>query len=181
VGDEDEEHPSLDLPLEAVIPADYVPGEKHRITLYRRLSSSWETAEVDALAEEIVDRYGPMPVPVRNLIEIARLRIGCREVGIVDVRARTGRVHVRLSKQVALSRRERLILSEIYRDTVKGKRRGDTPALARPTFDATNITFAYSAREPEKVFAGLREVMDRLRDRREHARGRGREAVGETA
>ncbi len=181
VGDEDEEHPSLDLPLEAVIPADYVPGEKHRITLYRRLSSSWEIDEVDALAEEIVDRYGPMPVPVQNLIEIARLRIGCREVGIVDVRARTGRVHVRLSKAVALSRRERLILSEIYRDTVKGKRRDGTPALARPTFDATNITFAYSAREPDKVLAGLREIMNRLRDRREHARGRGREAVGETA
>jgi len=181
VGDEDAEHPSLDLPLEAVLPADYVPGERHRIMLYRRLSSAWEAEDVEALAEEIVDRYGPMPLPVHNLIEIARLRIACREVGISDVRARTGRVRVRLSKQVALGRRERLVLAELYRDTVKGKRRGETPALARPTFDATAISFAYSPKEPEKVLSGLREVMARLRDRRERTHGRGRQAVGETA
>ncbi len=181
VGDEEEEHPSLDLPLEAVVPADYVPGERHRITLYRRLSSIWEAEEVEALAAEIVDRYGPLPTPVSNLLEIARLRIACREVGIVDVRARTGRIHVRLSKQVALSRRERLILTELYRDSVRGKRRSEAPALARPTFDATIITFAYSPKEPQKVLDGLREIITRLRDRQTQARGRDRAAVGETA
>ncbi len=181
VGDEDEGHPSLDLPLEAVIPADYVPGERQRIHLYRRLSSLWERESVEALNEEIVDRYGPMPQPVKNLIAIARLRIDCREVGIVDVRARRNRIRVRLSRHVALSRRERLILTELYRDTVKGKRRGELPELDKPTFDATEITFAYSAREPGKVITGLNEIISRLRDRSSSRRGRDREAVGERA
>ncbi|NLO06412.1 MAG: transcription-repair coupling factor [candidate division WS1 bacterium] len=180
VSDEEEGHPSLELPLEAVIPADYVPGERQRISIYRRLSSLWEVEHVNALAEEVVDRYGPMPVPVQNLLEIGRLRIACREVGIVDVRAQRDRVRIRLSRQVALTRRERLILSELYRDTVKGKRRDDQPSLSRPTFDATEITFAYSAREPERVLQGLTETIQRLRDR-EQARGRDRQAVGETA
>ncbi len=182
VSDEEEGHPSLDLPLEAVIPADYVPGEKQRISIYRRLSSLWEAEEIDALAEEIVDRYGAMPAPVANLLEIGRLRIACREVGIVDVRARTGRVRARLSRQVALSRRERLMLTELYRETVGGKRRrSEKPLLQRPTFEATEITFTYSAKAPEKVLEGLWEIISRLRDREEHrARRRDREPVGET-
>ncbi len=181
VSDEDEGHPSLDLPLEAVIPADYVPGERQRISLYRRLSSLWDAEEVEGLAEEIVDRYGPMPRPVRSLIEIARQRIACRDVGVVDVRARKGRVRVRLSKGVALSRRERLILAELYRDAVKGKRRTDRPALDRPTFNATEITFAYSAKQPEKVLEGLAEIIIRLRDRAGHRAGRRQTVAGETA
>jgi transcription-repair coupling factor (superfamily II helicase) len=181
VSDEDEGHPSLDLPLEAVIPADYVPGERQRISLYRRLSSLWEGEHVSALEEEIVDRYGPMPEPVKNLIEIARLRIACREVGVVDVRAQRNRVRVKISKHVALGRRERMVLTELYRDTVRGKRRREAPALDRATFDATEITFAYSAREPEKVLAGLHEIITRLRDREDSARGRDRRVVGETA
>ena len=178
---EAEGHPSLDLPLEAVIPADYVPGERQRISIYRRVSSLWEDEHVSGLEEEIVDRFGAMPVPVQNLIEIARLRIACRDVGIVDVRAQRGRVRVRISRSVALTRRERLILAELYRDTVRGKRRAEPPALDRPTFDATEITFAYSAKQPEKVLAGLHEVIARLRDRREKARGRDRGVLGETA
>ncbi len=178
---EAEGHPSLDLPLEAVIPADYMPGERQRISIYRRLSSLWEDEHVSALEEEIVDRFGAMPVPVRNLIEIARLRIACREVGIVDVRAQRGRVRVRISRHMALTRRERLMLAELYRDTVRGKRRSEPPALDRPTFDATEITFAYSAKQPEKVLAGLHEVIARLRDRQEKARGRDRGVLGETA
>ncbi|MFP4249469.1 MAG: transcription-repair coupling factor [Armatimonadota bacterium] len=181
VSDEAEGHPSLDLPLEAVIPADYVPGERQRISLYRRLSSLWEGEHVSALEEEIVDRYGPMPAPVKNLIEIARLRIACREAGVVDVRAQRNRVRVKLSKQVALGRRERMVLTELYRDTVRGKRRSEAPALDRATFDATEITFTYSAKEPQKVLDGLHEIIARLRDRKDSARGRDRRAVGETA
>jgi transcription-repair coupling factor (superfamily II helicase) len=181
VEDEAEGHPSLDLPLEAVIPADYIPGERQRISIYRRLSSLWEGEHVSALEEEIVDRFGEMPSPVRNLIEIARLRIACREVGIVDVRAHRGRVRLRISRNVALTRRERLIMGELYRDTVRGKRRAEPPALDRPTFDATEITFAYSAKHPEKVFAGLHEVIARLRDRQEKTRGREPRLLGETA
>ncbi len=181
VEDEAEGHPSLDLPLEAVIPADYIPGERQRISIYRRLSSLWEDEHVSALEEEIVDRFGEMPSPVRNLIEIARLRIACREVGIVDVRAHRGRVRLRISRNVALTRRERLIMGELYRDTVRGKRRAEPPALDRPTFDATEITFAYSAKHPEKVFAGLHEVIARLRDRQEKTRGREPRLLGETA
>ncbi len=181
VSDEAEGHPSLDLPLEAVIPADYVPGERQRISLYRRLSSLWEDEHVSALEEEIIDRYGPMPTPVQNLIAIARLRIACREVGIIDVRARRNRVRGKLSKQVALNRRERLVLDELYRDTVKGKRRSERPALSKPTFDATEITFTYSAKQPEKVLEGLQEIIARLRDRLDQAQQRDRQAVGETA
>ncbi|MCD6359333.1 MAG: DEAD/DEAH box helicase, partial [Armatimonadetes bacterium] len=179
VDDDEEGYPSVDLPMEAVIPADYVPGENQRIALYRRLASVTDEHQLAALGEEMVDRYGPQPRPVRNLMDLARLKMGCREVGIVDVSPRSGRIHVRLSRKIALNRRERLIFQELYRDTVKGKRRRDTPALRRATFDATSITFAYDARNPDAVVAALEEIIQRLRERNRQLPGFRRKAAGE--
>ncbi len=179
VAGDEEGHPALDLPLEAVVPAQYVPGENQRIALYRRLAAVGSAEELGDLIREIDDRYGEPPQPVRNLMAITRLKLGCSGVGIIDVGARNGRIHVRLSKKVALNRRERLILGELYRETVAGKRRKDPPNLPRPTFEATSITFVYHAHEPGRMLAGLEEIIEWLRAREEHAETRRRDAVGE--
>jgi len=183
VAGDEEGHPALDLPLEAVIPAQYVPGENQRIALYRRLAAVTSTEELDDLIREIKDRYGEPAGPVRNLMAIAHLKLGCSGVGIIDVGARNGRIHVRLSKKVALNQRERLILEELYRETVAGKLRKDAPSLLRPTFEATNITFVYDAQEPGKMLAGLEEIVEWLHARKEHAEARRsrRGGVGEPA
>ncbi|HUS79889.1 MAG TPA: transcription-repair coupling factor [Armatimonadota bacterium] len=169
VGEEEEGYPAVDLPLQAVIPADYVPGENQRIALYRRLASVTDAGQLEQLGEEMRDRFGPHPRPVDNLMALARLKMGCREVGIVDVTPRGGRIHIKLAKKIALGRRERLVFQELYRDTVKGKRRQHPPILRRATFDATTITFAYDAREPDAIVAGLEEIIGRLRERNQEA------------
>ncbi len=179
VAEEEEGYPGMDLPLEAVIPADYVPGENARIGLYRRLASVREEPELEGLAEEMRDRFGPVPQVVQNLLTLARLKMGCREVGIVDVSPRTGRIHVKLARKIALGRRERLVFQELYRDTVRGKRRETKPVLRRPTFEATTITFAYSAQQPEGVVAGLEELIGRLRERNRTHPALQRKASGE--
>lgn len=177
--EEDEGYPAVDLPIEAVIPADYVPGENQRIALYRRLASVTDAEQLAALDREITDRFGPPPQPVRNLMELARLKLGCREVGIVDVSPRSGRLYVRLSRKIALGRRERLILQELYRDTVKGKRRQQTPLLRRASFEATSISFAYRAGDPQAIVAALDEIITLLRERnRQLPEHRRRAAVG---
>jgi len=181
VADDEAGHPALDLPLEAVIPAAYVPGEMQRIALYRRLASVNGAEELDDLIREIKDRYGELPTPAKNLMTIAYLKLGCRDVGITDVGARNGRIQVRLSSKIALNRRERLMLEELYRETVRGKRRTDPPKLLRPTFEATAMTFVYDAREPGRMLASLQEIIERLRERKEEAMARSRRAVGEPA
>lgn len=179
VGEGEDGYPGMELPLEAVIPADYVPGENQRIALYRRLASVHDEKELAGMSEEMQDRFGAPPRSVRNLIALAGLKMGCRAVGIVDVGARDGRIRVKLSRKIALGRRERLMFQELYRETINGRRREDTPALRRPLFEATTITFMYDAKDPDAALAGLEEIIERLRERNERLAGSRQRASGE--
>ncbi len=67
--------PSLDLPVSAYIPEEYVRGQGARIGLYKRLGDAATVPQVDAMEEELEDRFGPLPPPVRELLYVARVRI----------------------------------------------------------------------------------------------------------
>lgn len=61
------------------IPADYVPEPENRIDLYHRIARASDAEEVARLAEEIADRFGPVPEPVETLLRAAGLRaLGAR-------------------------------------------------------------------------------------------------------
>ncbi len=71
----------------ALIPADYVIDAELRINLYARLARLGEEAEIEELAEEIEDRFGPVPGPAKSLLELARARALARRLGISRVDA----------------------------------------------------------------------------------------------
>ncbi|HET9147395.1 MAG TPA: DEAD/DEAH box helicase [Acetobacteraceae bacterium] len=80
--------PALTIALDACIPADYVAEEALRVELYTRLGALLRRGDdggLSALAEEIEDRFGPPPEPVERLIARARLRMGCRRLGIAKL------------------------------------------------------------------------------------------------
>ena len=74
----------LDLPLDAYLP-DYVAREDLRIEAYRRLAVVTTHSEVDDIAGEWADRYGPIPPPAEALLKVAHLRAECIRLGITDV------------------------------------------------------------------------------------------------
>ncbi|HAL91682.1 MAG TPA: transcription-repair coupling factor [Verrucomicrobia bacterium] len=69
----------------AVIPRAYVEDESQRIGLYRKAAGISFESEVDALADEFRDRFGPMPAPVRRLLAISRLRLLAAGLGLKSV------------------------------------------------------------------------------------------------
>ena len=75
----------IELPVNAHLPHDYVPGERLRLEAYRTIAHATTEEAVAEAAEELEDRYGPVPVPVQNLLDVARLRILARTVGLTDV------------------------------------------------------------------------------------------------
>jgi transcription-repair coupling factor (superfamily II helicase) len=75
----------VDLPVDAHVPHDYVPGERLRLELYRKLAAVGSEADLAAVRDEIADRYGPMPEPVRNLVAVAAFRLHARRHGVTDV------------------------------------------------------------------------------------------------
>lgn len=72
----------------AVLPSAYVEDENLRLGLYRKLASAGAEPEVDALAAELRDRFGPLPAPAARLLQLARLRIRAagRDIRSIEVR-----------------------------------------------------------------------------------------------
>ena len=89
---------NIDLPISYSIPVSYVEEETVRMDLYRRLALARTDAEVTELAEELIDRFGPHPDVVANLIAMTRLKLTLIERGVHEVgsrrSARTGGMEV---------------------------------------------------------------------------------------
>ncbi|MEG8178230.1 transcription-repair coupling factor [Nocardia terpenica] len=75
----------IDLPVDAHIPPDYIASDRLRLEGYRKLAAAQDDSALAAVVEELVDRYGPLPVEVGRLVSVARLRLLCREYGIAEV------------------------------------------------------------------------------------------------
>ncbi len=80
----------IDLPVDAHLPPDYIPSDRLRLEGYRRLAAAADDAQVDAVVEELTDRYGALPETAERLVAVARLRLLCRAAGITEVSAATG-------------------------------------------------------------------------------------------
>jgi transcription-repair coupling factor (superfamily II helicase) len=157
-----EEEPALDLPVEAVIPAGYVPDERQRISIYRRLAAVKSAEELAAMTEEIRDRFGPLVAPVENLTRIVQLKLACREVGIASVAPQSGRIYVKLRPTHKLTARERRLFTAVYRPRTATLAREQASVLPRVTFEALQISFAYDPSRPKRIFAAMQELAERL-------------------
>ncbi|GAA0572147.1 transcription-repair coupling factor [Actinomadura livida] len=99
----------VELPVDAHLPHEYVPGERLRLDAYRRIAAITSEDEIGAVHDELKDRFGPLPVPVLNLLEVARFRAKARRAGLSDVTVqgnfiKFSPVHLPDSKQVRLQR-----------------------------------------------------------------------------
>jgi transcription-repair coupling factor (superfamily II helicase) len=97
--------PDLDAPLEPVsqevnlhvgarIPDDYLPDVHARLILYKRIASAGSQDELDDLRSEIVDRFGPAPDSLRQLLMVTGLKLAMQGLGIrkLDLGVQGGRL-----------------------------------------------------------------------------------------
>ncbi|MGH8968955.1 MAG: transcription-repair coupling factor [Actinomycetes bacterium] len=108
-GQEELKDVKVELPVDAYLPHDYVPGERLRLEAYRKLASVASEDDIDAVRAELQDRYGEPPTPVVNLFEVARFRTMARradlgEVALAGNHVRFGPVELRESQQMRLQR-----------------------------------------------------------------------------
>ncbi len=68
---------NVDLPWPAYLPRDYVPGQKLRIEVYRRLARLRDPNKLADFRQELQDRYGPPPDPVEWLLRTTEVRLSC--------------------------------------------------------------------------------------------------------
>ena len=86
-GDTQAEEPEvkIELPIDAHLPHDYMPSQRLRLEMYQRLAAVRDEDGIAELVEELHDRYGDIPQPVLNLVEVAKFRNHARRAGLHDV------------------------------------------------------------------------------------------------
>ena len=77
----------INLHTPALLPEDYCADIHERLVLYKRLANCETADELEAMHEELVDRFGLPPEPVKCLLETHRLRIAARPLGIARIDA----------------------------------------------------------------------------------------------
>ncbi len=79
--------PNIQLGLPVLIPETYVADLPVRLGLYRRIGGLASDGETDAMAAELIDRFGPLPPEVENLLQVVSLKRLCREAGVEKMEA----------------------------------------------------------------------------------------------
>jgi len=119
----------VELPIDAHLPHEYVPAERLRLDLYKRLADAHDEPAIIEMRDEMADRYGTLPKPVETLLEVARLRAEARAAGVHEI-VLAGTV-VRFSP-VDLPESKQMRLNRLYpRSTWKPATR--TLLIPRPT------------------------------------------------
>ncbi|MGI6575797.1 MAG: transcription-repair coupling factor [bacterium] len=89
-----EPEPSLDLNISAYLPGNYIADGRQKVEIYKAFASSKTRAEVNDLVLEIKDRFGPLPPPAQNLVQIARIKALARELGIESISQNKDKINI---------------------------------------------------------------------------------------
>ena len=146
---ETELDPEIRLPVAARLPESYVNAVSQRIVLYKRLASCRDDAEVDRIRDELLDRYGPLPGEARNLLEVIRLKILARRIGVSAVDA-TGGELVLTAGETAKIDPQRLL--NLLQQAGSGMRVTPDHRIHAPLTD----------HEPEALFGAARHLLTNL-------------------
>ena len=83
--DEKNHECKVELPVNAHLSQEYVPGERLRLDLYRRLADVRSKEDVESIREELIDRFGELPPEAQSLLVVAQLRAFAKSLGISEV------------------------------------------------------------------------------------------------
>ena len=100
---------SVDLPIPRFLPNAYIEDMPARVGIYQRLSEAEEIEQVEAIAEELRDRFGPPPPAAENLLDSVRLRCLAAQLGAVSIQHEGNAIVVRLADGLTFTKAQHAI------------------------------------------------------------------------
>jgi transcription-repair coupling factor (superfamily II helicase) len=91
---------SIELPLPAALPSDYIPERGLRLQLYRRMAEVRTLTGIASMADELRDRFGAFPVEVDNLFYQLRIRLLAAQAGVEGVSMENGQILLRVPMEM---------------------------------------------------------------------------------
>jgi transcription-repair coupling factor (superfamily II helicase) len=122
----------VELPVDAHLPHDYIPGERLRLEAYRKIAEAVDAEALAAITDELRDRYGALPPPVLTLLDVARFRQVCRAHGVAEVTLQGSKLRF---APVALRDSQVVRLNRLY-PQAGYRAAGETLSVPRPSEDS---------------------------------------------
>lgn len=97
---------TIEIPLPAYIPDEYVLSSKEKISVYQKLAGASDEKYLVELKSELIDDYGKMPEEVANLFRVLEIKICAKNAGIINVKAEN--VHSQEDRQIVLHMSEKV-------------------------------------------------------------------------
>lgn len=111
----------VELNVSAYIPTSYVTNQQLKIEFYQRILACEEEEDVLAVEEEIRDRFGTIPLPVANLLAVARLRVAAHKMNVVAIKQEKRYIAIRFDQKQRFSSENLWRLTQEYRGALKVK------------------------------------------------------------
>ncbi|MBF6613072.1 MAG: transcription-repair coupling factor, partial [Chloroflexi bacterium] len=110
---------SLDLPITAYLPEEYVPDATVRLRIYQRMAASMTSSQVRDLTRELEDRFGQLPEAATNLVEVVRLKGLAISAGVESIRALAEEFAIQTPEARAIPEVVRMRLQRKHKDLLK--------------------------------------------------------------
>lgn len=82
---EEEKEIQIDLPFSSYIPEEYIENSSQKMEIYQDIALCKTEEDIQNVTDEIIDRYGPMPKEVENLLKMARMKNLARAAGVLKI------------------------------------------------------------------------------------------------
>jgi transcription-repair coupling factor (superfamily II helicase) len=146
---EEEVSTTINLNLDIRIPEDYITDASQRLRMYKRISSASTSDELDALQQEMVDRFGQYPEPVENLFRYARLRQVTLALRIPSVEKNKNQIFFRFADHSKVG------VEKLMKLVVRNKHASFSPQGL--------LTLDVQEEPPAQLFDSLNAILDAIR------------------
>jgi len=116
---EEEIEPRISLRVSAFIPEEFIEDITLRLGIYRKIASARKDEDLNVLMGELKDRFGKLPVEVRNLFDIMKLKIPAKKLLVTDIGEVKGYIRVIFSKNTKVAVEKILGLREIMNRKIR--------------------------------------------------------------
>ncbi|HVR88840.1 MAG TPA: transcription-repair coupling factor [Candidatus Limnocylindria bacterium] len=100
---------AVELALSTAIPDEYIPARARKLELYRRIAELRLLDDLVGLREELVDRYGPPPEPMRNLLYGVEVKLRAARAGATEVRVHGAELRIVMGRDITDVQRRALL------------------------------------------------------------------------
>lgn len=144
--------PRVEIRVNAYLPASYISDPRQKIVFYQKVASLDTLEEVQDVREELNDRYGKLPEPAENLLDVALLRLLAEELGSNIISEEKGEISLHFTNKTPLEAKALLSISRKHQGHLKATASGRFILAFRKSFSSSRQKLVF-----------LRKVLDELK------------------